>query len=122
MPPPPLVSSLLSSTLFLFPFTLALALAVVVFQRWRRVRSLPPLPPGPKPLPVIGNLLDIPTEREYETYTRWKDEYGDVTYLSALGNDLVILNSVQAANDLLDKRSLIYSDRPYIPMVQEDSL
>ncbi|GJJ12995.1 hypothetical protein Clacol_007244 [Clathrus columnatus] len=107
-----------------------LALAIVPVGWWilhlirlrRKNAQMPPLPPGPKPLPVLGNLLDLPVERDYETYTRWKDVYGDVIYLSALGNDIVVLNSVQAASDLLDKRSLWYSDRPYIPMIHEDSL
>lgn len=108
--------------------TIALTLSVVA-AAWvihttgkSRKKTLPPLPPGPKPLPILGNLLDVPTKREYETYTKWKEVYGDVIYLSALGNDIIILNSVKAASDLLDKRSLSYSDRPYIPMIHEDSL
>ena len=37
---------------------------------------------------------------------------GDVMYFRALGRSIVVLNSVEAAVDLLDKRSSIYSDRP----------
>ena len=33
-------------------------------------------------------------------------------YLDVLGRKLLILDSLQAINDLLDKRSAIYSDRP----------
>lgn len=35
-----------------------------------------PLPPGPKGLPVIGNLLDMPTSFEWETYHKWSKELG----------------------------------------------
>lgn len=35
----------------------------------------------------------------------------DVIYLNVLGKSLVILNSAQAAHDLLERRSNIYSDR-----------
>lgn len=35
-----------------------------------------PLPPGPPPLPILGNALDIPREREWETLTRWAGQYG----------------------------------------------
>ncbi|KAJ8700830.1 hypothetical protein PTI98_003818 [Pleurotus ostreatus] len=38
----------------------------------------------------------------------------DVIHLEALGNHIVVLDSVEAANDLLEKRSAIYSDRPHI--------
>ena len=37
---------------------------------------------------------------------------GDVVYLNVLGQPMVVLNSLQAAQDLLDKRSANYSDRP----------
>jgi hypothetical protein len=41
---------------------------------------------------------------------------GDVVSLSILGRSVIILNSAQAALDLLDKRSSIYSDRPHMVM------
>lgn len=42
---------------------------------------------------------------------------GDIVHARVFGQHIVVLNSVAAANDLLDKRSHIYSDRPYIPMM-----
>jgi hypothetical protein len=36
-----------------------------------------------------------------------------------MGQPLIILNSAQAAIDLMDKRSSIYSDRPPLPMYEE---
>ena len=35
-----------------------------------------PLPPGPKPLPVLGNALDIPLSKQWLTFQRWAEEYG----------------------------------------------
>lgn len=37
---------------------------------------------------------------------------GDVIHLRVLGRDIIVLNSVQAATDLFDKRGGLYSDRP----------
>ena len=34
------------------------------------------LPPGPKPLPLLGNLLDIPLDHGWETITKWGELYG----------------------------------------------
>ena len=43
----------------------------------RRVRSRElPYPPGPKRIPIIGNLFDMPSRDEWVTYKRWSDQYG----------------------------------------------
>jgi len=46
-----------------------------------------------------------------------KLQVGDVIYFNALGRSIIVLNSAQAAIDLLDKRSSIYSDRPRFVML-----
>jgi len=107
----------------------AVAWAALIY--FRRISSrLLPLPPGPKRLPLIGNLLNAPRSFEWEAYTRWGKEYGacmrvifrrtqcltfgsdsDIIYLNVAGTEVVVLNSLSAANELLDKRSLKYSGR-----------
>ncbi|KAK0465895.1 cytochrome P450 [Desarmillaria tabescens] len=77
-----------------------------------------PLPPGPKGLPLIGNLWDVPVDYPWLTYARWTATYGDVLYLDTPGNPTVIINSVQAATDLFEKRSGNYSDRPDFTMLK----
>ena len=37
---------------------------------------------------------------------------GDIIYLHAAGQPIVVLNSHKVARDLLDRRSMTYSDRP----------
>jgi hypothetical protein len=44
---------------------------------------------------------------------------GDMIYLSLFNRSIVVLNSAQAAIELLDKRSSIYSDRPHMVMAGE---
>jgi hypothetical protein len=38
----------------------------------------PPLPPGPKPKPLIGNLTDLPKtgEQEWQHWLKHRDVYG----------------------------------------------
>lgn len=40
-------------------------------------------------------------------------------YLQVFGGHTIILNSAQAASDLMDKRAAMYSDRPRMPMFAE---
>ena len=35
-----------------------------------------PLPPGPKGLPLVGNVFDLPTQYECLTYTEWRKTFG----------------------------------------------
>ncbi|KAF5349225.1 hypothetical protein D9756_009488 [Leucocoprinus leucothites] len=87
-----------------------LALAVLKISRKRPTY---PLPPGPPKRPLIGNLLDLPTNYEWLTYTKWAKQYdSDILHVSGAGKDIVILNSVETTKDLLEKRSANYSGRP----------
>ncbi|KAF9264300.1 cytochrome P450 [Marasmius fiardii PR-910] len=76
-------------------------------------------PPGPKPLPILGNVGDFTSKEFWLTVTKWAHEYGDVCYLHILNWNIVFLNSAQAADDLLEKRGAIYSDRPVLQMSGE---
>ena len=104
---------------------------------WRR-NSSKSLPPGPRALPLIGNIFDMKGKelwlRAYEWAKRFGQLYypeiifssftnrrtiGDICHLNILGQDIVFINSAQAAFDLLDKRGAIYSGKPRLVMVGE---
>ena len=38
-----------------------------------------PYPPGPKPKPLIGNMLDFPTEEVSEVYMEWGRKYASMS-------------------------------------------
>ncbi|KAH9038268.1 cytochrome P450 [Lactarius hengduanensis] len=79
-----------------------------------------PYPPGPTSFPVVGNLFSMPSREEWVTYRKWSEELGsDIIHANVMGSHIVILNSIKAANELLDKRSSIYSDRPPLVAIRE---
>ncbi|GKT59242.1 cytochrome P450 [Colletotrichum tofieldiae] len=96
--------------------TTLVCLAIVVFLILIRPRaswSHPPLPPGPPGEFLLGHLRIIPRERTAEVYAKWAREYeSDVIHVRSLGQSMIVLNSVEAAKDLLDRRGGNYCDRP----------
>ncbi|KAI0311565.1 cytochrome P450 [Amylostereum chailletii] len=92
-------------------------IAWIIWSRAGRSRRLHSTPPGPKPIPLMGNIFDMPTKCEWLTFSRWGDIYGDLVLVTIFGRRMIILNTAEVANELLEKRSSIYSDRPSFPLV-----
>ncbi|OHE93537.1 cytochrome P450 1A2 [Colletotrichum orchidophilum] len=84
------------------------------------VRRGLPLPPGPRGEPILGHLRVIPTDNPEYAYAAWSKEHrSDVLYFNVLGQHVVVLNSVRAAVDLLDRRGANYCDRPRFVLFEE---
>ncbi|KIJ26413.1 hypothetical protein M422DRAFT_784422 [Sphaerobolus stellatus SS14] len=95
---------------------LYIAAAILLYQFYRLIRRSAQRPPGPKPWPIIGNLLQMPKSHEWLTFAACGIEYGHCVYLTILGQPILVLSSLQAANELLEQRSAIYSSRPRLVM------
>ncbi|KAH9990147.1 cytochrome P450 [Russula vinacea] len=96
-----------------------IALGVLALWLIKKVTEKKPLGrpiPGPKGWPIIGNLLDVPTEVEYKVFSQWRKKYGDLIQMTVLGQPTIIINSPQLATDILSKKSAIYSSRPHLTM------
>ena len=79
------------------------------------------LPPGPRRLPLIGNLLDLPPAHvKAETFwSRHRESYGPISSLSVFDKTYIILNDAEVVTELLEKRAKNYSDRPAFPFLRD---
>jgi len=80
-------------------------------------------PPGPRGWlwSILGNIKDLSVDPSmlHMHFASWRHVYGDVIGLKVLGRSIIVLNSRTAIHDLLDERSVIYSDRPSFPFLTE---
>jgi cytochrome P450 len=94
--------------------------ALSVIGTWayqNQTRRVPRYPPGPKPDFLIGNLRQVPREKGWLGWTEFGKQYGPLTYLNVMGRPILVLNSHDAAVDLLEKRGKIYSERASAAML-----
>ncbi|KAI1362870.1 cytochrome P450 [Xylaria arbuscula] len=70
------------------------------------------LPPGPFPLPFLGNILSIPRKGVKFRFTQWSSTYGPIFSLKVLHGNMIVVNSAAYAIELFTKRSANYCNRP----------
>lgn len=120
-------------------------LAIAVGVTWRLTYSRRKhglqLPPGPPPLPLLGNALDMPRTHLGREFAEMTQKYGesaltsptaqilteavhvsdccsgDIVYLNFLGQQMIVIGTHKVAHEILAKRSANYSDRPTSTMI-----
>lgn len=106
-----------SSTVPFLP-TILLAVAILVVTKlwsnyqWHRKYKFPP---GPKGVPFFGNMFQMPPYHQGPWAKKMAEKYGEMFTIKVADNNWVFLNSSRVVNDLLEKRSAIYSSRPPMP-------
>ncbi|CAE6478309.1 unnamed protein product [Rhizoctonia solani] len=77
------------------------------------------MPPGPRTLPIIGNLHNLKTINVYEQFRLLSREYGPIVSLKIGSSTLILLGGDGSqVHELYNKRGKIYSGRP-LQMVTE---
>ncbi|CDO69938.1 hypothetical protein BN946_scf184836.g12 [Trametes cinnabarina] len=114
------------SVMLVIPSVSAAAFLYVLLRlAWSRIvhdtkhASQTRLPPGPKAIPVLGNVHQLPMDYQERTFGEWAKMYGDVVYAKLFQRPVLVLNSLRAAQDLLEKRSSKYSSRPRLVLLSE---
>src|ERR1700724_510595 len=92
---------------------LLLGACAVLLDYARMLRLRQKMPPGPFPLPIIGNVLQLPKCKPWYRFEEWAEKYNNPLITVWFGRaPTVVLNDAWTASDLMDKRANIYSSRP----------
>ncbi|KAF5889947.1 cytochrome P450 2B4-like, partial [Clarias magur] len=70
-------------------------------------------PPGPTPLPFLGNLHQF--AKDPMNLIRSMVQYGDLCSLYLGREPMIVLNNLKVANEALVENGTVFSGRPYIP-------
>ncbi|GJJ15429.1 hypothetical protein Clacol_009706 [Clathrus columnatus] len=89
----------------------------ILYQK-RSPKHVQSLPPGPKPLPILGNAHQVPTEDIQRVYREWRKLYGDIVHFTVGKQHIVLLNTPRHAFGLMEKQGKIYSNRPPSVMIK----
>ncbi|XP_004620833.3 cytochrome P450 2B11-like [Sorex araneus] len=69
------------------------------------------LPPGPRPLPILGNLLQMDRKGALQSFLKMQDRYGDVFTLYLGPRRVVVLCGTEAIREALVDQADAFSDR-----------
>ncbi|KAG4185030.1 hypothetical protein ERO13_A09G207000v2 [Gossypium hirsutum] len=93
---------------------LAVAVGLVFFFQaltWTRMAKNKRLPPGPKGLPIIGNLLMI-GKNPHHDFQRLAQKYGPIMHLRFGLMPVIVVSSPEAAELFLKTHDLVFASRP----------
>ncbi|KZT66768.1 cytochrome P450 [Daedalea quercina L-15889] len=101
--------------LYLYPtalITCLLLTVVLILDRSCRRRNHLRLPPGPKQVPLLGNVHQLPSTYQHHVFAEWGKQFGDLVYARFFSTPVLVLNRLHTARALLEKRGAKYSSRP----------
>lgn len=75
--------------------------------------------PGPKRSFFLGNLKNFPKKDRGVVFSAWREEFGDVIYIKLPYRNILLISSLEVAEELLVKRANIWSGRAYNRVVND---
>ncbi|XP_077147702.1 cytochrome P450 2K1-like [Ranitomeya variabilis] len=104
------------------PITLVLSIILCLFFVlffFGRKKNAYNLPPGPRPLPIIGNLHILDVKRPYLTMHELSKKYGPVYTLQLGVEKVVVICGCEAVKDALVNHADEFSGRPKMPLLDD---
>ena len=111
-------TTMLNSILSLLTIkTVLVGLLTGLIVNWLIKRFKYKLPPGPFPLPLVGNLLQFKTEMLHEQMYEWSKTFGPVISIYLGPVLVVVVNDIQSATEVLVKKGSDFAGRIMTPSI-----
>ncbi|KAK0640556.1 cytochrome P450 [Cercophora newfieldiana] len=100
-----------TSNVWLAILAIAAVAVVVDYAHMLYLRSR--MPPGPLPLPIVGNTLSLPKNKPWIHFENLSKELGSPVITFWIGrNPTVWINDAWSAHEIFEKKAQIYTSRP----------
>ncbi|XP_062409312.1 cytochrome P450 2M1-like isoform X2 [Sardina pilchardus] len=103
----------------LLSIVLGLVTCILVWMIRGKQKSFGRFPPGPRPVPLIGNLLQIDLKEPYKSYEEFCKKYGSVCTIWLANKPVVILSGYQTLKDALVTQGEEFSGRAQYPFLMK---
>ncbi|XP_007995069.1 cytochrome P450 2G1 isoform X1 [Chlorocebus sabaeus] len=100
---------------------LALCLScLLVLIAWKRMNKAGKLPPGPTPIPFLGNLLQVRTDATFQSFMKLREKYGPVFTVYMGPRPVVVLCGHEAVKEALVDQADEFSGRGELASIERN--
>ncbi|XP_055107055.1 cytochrome P450 2G1 [Symphalangus syndactylus] len=100
---------------------LALCLScLLILIAWKRMNKAGKLPPGPTPIPFLGNLLQVQTEATFQSFMKLREKYGPVFTVYMGPRPVVVLCGHEAVKEALVDQADEFSGRGELASIERN--
>ncbi|XP_068953691.1 cytochrome P450 2C19-like [Petaurus breviceps papuanus] len=103
------------SVVVAFGLLLCISFLLLILS-WKKGFGRGKLPPGPVPLPIIGNILQVDIKNISESFDMLAKEYGPVFTLQLGVERVVVLHGYKAVKEALIDHGDKFADRGHMPI------
>ncbi|TFK08577.1 clarin-3 [Platysternon megacephalum] len=99
-------------------FVVTFVFILTVKRGWNKGACLN-FPPGPRPLPILGNLHQLNLKRPYRTLLELSEKYGPVFSIQMGPKKMVVLSGYKMVKEALVNQADAFAERPRIPIFEK---